>query len=133
MTSPAEPSDEPGAGRPGGLPPGPGAPDTGPGHGEEQPVSARFLFRGVTRDAEFAELNDRIRDAAEENPGYRGREWWRNEDGDVSVVYWWVSLDALQAFARHPVHREAKERWEEWYDGYRVEVARLLRSYGPGL
>ncbi|MFW6084897.1 MAG: hypothetical protein ACODAA_06760 [Gemmatimonadota bacterium] len=50
----------------------------------------------------------------------------------MAVDYRWDSLDDLHTFARHPVHLEAKARWEEWYEGYRVQISRVLRSYGGG-
>ena len=93
-------------------------------------IEARFIFRQAARDEEFERLNDRILEAAEANPGYRGRETWRNDAGDVAVDYRWDSLDDLRSFAGHPVHRQAKARWEEWYDGYRVQIGRILRTYG---
>lgn len=96
------------------------------------PIAARFLFRQARSDEEFDRLNELILRAAESNPGYRGREWWRNDDGDLAVVYWWDSLEALRTFAADPVHREAKQRWDEWYEGYRIEISRLLKSYGRG-
>lgn len=96
-------------------------------------IAARFVFRQARTDEEFERLNERILEAAESNPGYRGRETWRNDDGDVAVLYWWDSLEDLRSFAREPVHREAKARWDEWYAGYRVEISRLLETYGEGL
>ncbi|MNT71680.1 hypothetical protein D3C72_2101920 [compost metagenome] len=48
-------------------------------------------------------------------------------------VYYWESLDALDALIRHPTHLEAKAAQSQWLDGYRVEIAQVLRRYGQGL
>lgn len=95
-------------------------------------IAAKFVFRQHTEDADFHRLNDEIREIAESSPGYLGREWWRNPEGDQAVIYYWESLEALEAFARDPVHRRAKARVGEWYEGYRVEISRVLRTYGDG-
>lgn len=94
--------------------------------------AAKFVFCQYREDEEFERLNDAILEAAESNPGYRGREKWRNGDGDRAVVYYWDSLEHLRSFARDPVHREAKSRYDRWYEGYRVEISRIVRTYGDG-
>lgn len=95
-------------------------------------VAATFVFDQVRRDEDFEELNGRIRDVARSTPGYLGRKDWRDSEGYRAVTYYWESLEALRAFAADPIHREAKRRHREWYAGYRVEVARVLRVYGGG-
>jgi heme-degrading monooxygenase HmoA len=93
-----------------------------------------FRFRPDTYDEAFHRLNDRVREAAESTPGYRGRDYWEDPSSDAClVVYYWDSLAALGAFAAHPDHREAKRRWEEWYDGYEVTVSEVVDRYGAGL
>lgn len=92
--------------------------------------AAKFVFRQYHEDEEFERLNDAILEAAESNPGYRGREKWHNGDGDIAVVYYWDTQEHLRSFARAPVHREAKARCERWYEGYRVEISRVIRTYG---
>lgn len=95
-------------------------------------VAATFVFDQVRRDEDFEELNGRIRDVARSTQGYLGRKDWRDSEGYRAVTYYWESLEALQTFAADPIHREAKRRHREWYAGYRVEVARVLRVYGGG-
>lgn len=64
-------------------------------------------------------------------PGYLGEETWENaEAGLISNVYYWESLEALQALVRHPRHLEAKASQENWLNGYRVVIAQVLRTYG---
>lgn len=84
-------------------------------------------------DAEFHDLNDAIQAAAEGTEGYLGkRTWHASESEEVLVVYYWESLDALETFGAYSEHKEAKQRWTEWYDAYEVTVTEILDSYGSG-
>lgn len=84
-------------------------------------------------DATFHELNDAIEEAAEETEGYRGKRTWQDpESEEVLVVYYWDSLDALDAFGADDTHERAKARWTEWYDAYEVTVTEIVERYGSG-
>ncbi len=95
-------------------------------------VTASFIFHQIKRDADFERLDAAAAAAAESLPGYLDRKKWYDRDGNMSVVYYWESLEALEEFARHPAHLEAKARYTEWYSGYRIEIADVLRTYGDG-
>lgn len=84
-----------------------------------------------TYDDEFHRLNDRIIAIAEANPGYLGRESWTEGDRNVVILYW-RTLEDLRAFGEHPDHLRAKSRYQEWYGGYKVIIAEVLREYGDG-
>jgi hypothetical protein len=45
-------------------------------------------------------------------------------------VYYWASLDALQALMEHPAHLEAKAAQANWLAGYQVIISEVLRTYG---
>ncbi|MFC5135733.1 MULTISPECIES: antibiotic biosynthesis monooxygenase family protein [Haloferacaceae] len=84
-------------------------------------------------DAEFHELNDAIRAAAEGTDGYLGQRTWNDPEGDeVLVVYYWETLIALESFAADSDHERAKARWNEWYDAYEVTVTEVIETYGSG-
>ncbi len=95
-------------------------------------VTATFIFRQTKRDADFETLDASAAAAAEAIAGYRDRKKWRDDEGNLAVVYYWDSMTALEEFARHPAHLAAKKRYREWYAGYRIEVASVLRVYGDG-
>lgn len=64
-------------------------------------------------------------------PGYLGEEAWENtESGLISNVYYWDSMDALQALMNHPEHIRAKRLQARWLKGYQVVIAQVVRSYG---
>jgi heme-degrading monooxygenase HmoA len=93
--------------------------------------SARFTFAPGEYDDEFHHLNELIDQAAEKNPGFLEKESWISPDETkTSVVYYWSSMEALKAFSKHPDHIEAKRRYQEWYDGYEVVVAKVLSRRG---
>jgi heme-degrading monooxygenase HmoA len=97
--------------------------------------TATFIFAKRQFDDEFHALDQAIAAAARAIPGYRGQECWENAaTGLVSNVYYWDTLEALQALMNDPTHRLAKAGQAKWLAGYRVVIAEVQREYGvPGL
>lgn len=95
--------------------------------------SSTFLFAKKQFDDEFHRLDQEIAAAAKSLPGYLGEEAWENAaTGVVSNVYYWSSLDELQALMAHPTHLRAKALQANWLAGYRVVIAKVMRAYGSG-
>lgn len=93
--------------------------------------SSTFIFAKGQWDDEFHRLDEEIAQAAKATPGYLGEESWENPaQGLISNVYYWESLEALQALMRHPAHLQAKARQADWLDGYQVVISQVLRTYG---
>ncbi|MEI2678627.1 MAG: antibiotic biosynthesis monooxygenase [Burkholderiaceae bacterium] len=93
--------------------------------------SSTFIFAKGQWDDEFHRLDEEIAQAAKATPGYLGEESWENPaHGLISNVYYWESLEALQALMRHPAHLQAKARQADWLDGYQVVISQVLRTYG---
>lgn len=93
--------------------------------------SSTFIFAKKQYDDEFHRLDQAIADAAKAISGYLGEETWENPaTGLISNVYYWESLEALQALMQHPQHLEAKAAQARWLDGYKVVVSQVLRTYG---
>jgi len=93
--------------------------------------SSTFIFAKGEWNEEFYRLDELIAAAARATPGYLGEESWENTStGLVSNVYYWESLEALQALMQHPTHLEAKAKQAQWLAGYQVVVAQVLRVYG---
>ena len=93
--------------------------------------TATFIFAKKQYDEDFHLLDGRIAEAARALPGYLGEESWEDPArGLISNVYYWESLDALQALIRHPLHQQAKAAQSRWLDGYRVVIAQVIRQYG---
>ena len=95
--------------------------------------SSTFIFAPGQYDADFERLDRAIAEAAKSIPGYRGEETWENSaTGLISNVYYWDSMEALQALMQHPRHLEAKARQSKWLNGYQVIVSQVLKAYGDG-
>lgn len=95
--------------------------------------SSTFIFAKKQFDDEFHRLDQRIAAAAQALPGYLGEETWENPaTGLVSNVYYWSSLEALQALMSHPAHLQAKASQANWLAGYRVVISQVMRTYGGG-
>ena len=93
--------------------------------------SSTFIFAKKQYDAQFHRLDETIAAAAKSIPGYLGEETWDNaETGLISNVYYWDSMEALQALIQHPTHQEAKSKQANWLAGYRVVISQVLRTYG---
>ena len=96
--------------------------------------TSTFTFAKGDYDADFFALDDRIAQVARSIPGYLGEEAWENAaTGVVSNVYYWSSLEALQALMSHPTHLKAKAAQANWLAGYRVVIAQVMRAYGDGV
>jgi heme-degrading monooxygenase HmoA len=95
--------------------------------------SSTFIFAKGQYDDDFHRLDQVIADTAKSIPGYLGEESWESEaTGLISNVYYWDSLESLQALVRHPKHLEAKAAQAKWLAGYQVIISEVLRSYGDG-
>jgi len=94
-------------------------------------ISAAFIWEVKQYDEHFAALNEQIESACQAIPGFLGVETWVSEDGRRNqATYYWDSMDSLRQLMTHPQHLEAKRRYAEWYAGYRVVIAEIIRSYG---
>lgn len=95
--------------------------------------TSTFTFAKGQYDDEFHALDNVIAQVAKSIPGYLGEEAWENhETGLISNVYYWESMEALQALMKHPSHIQAKQRQSRWLNGYQVVVAQVIGTYGDG-
>lgn len=95
--------------------------------------TSTFTFAKGQYDDEFYALDNAIAQVAKSIPGYLGKEAWENhETGLISNVYYWESMEALQALMKHPSHIQAKQRQAQWLNGFQVVIAQVIGSYGDG-
>jgi len=95
--------------------------------------TSTFTFAKGQYDDEFYALDHVIAQIAKSIPGYLGEEAWEShETGLVSNVYYWESMEALQALMKHPSHIQAKQRQSRWLNGYQVVIAQVIGTYGDG-
>lgn len=94
-------------------------------------ISATFIFAAGQFDAEFHALDAEIAAAARLTDGYLGEESWEDrQNGRIANVYYWESEAGLQQLMQLPQHLAAKQRQQQWLNGYQVIVSQILRSYG---
>lgn len=96
-------------------------------------ISATFIFNAKQFDDDFHALDATIADVAKQTTGYIGEVAWENPStGQICNVYYWKSMEGLQALMQHPKHLEAKAKQANWLAGYQVYIAEVLRAYGDG-
>ena len=47
-------------------------------------------------------------------------------------MYYFETMDAMFELSRYDAHREAKGKYQNWYDGYQIVVSEVTASYGNG-
>ena len=96
-------------------------------------IVATFIFRQHTRNDDFVELDDEIMERAKANPGFIKNCKWLSPDGKtIRVDYYFEDRASLQVFRTDEVHRAAKKRYQEWYEGYEVEISEVFHSFSDG-
>ena len=92
---------------------------------------ASFIFRQHTKNQDFTDLDDEIMLRAQQNPGFIKKTKWTSGE-TIKVDYYFADKDSLQLFRTDEVHRAAKKRYQEWYDGYEVEISEVIHSFSDG-
>lgn len=96
-------------------------------------ISAQFIFKPGTYDEEFHRLDVEIEAYVATIPGFLGVEKWISFDGQTkNSMYYFESIDAMFQLSRFDAHREAKGKYQNWYDGYQIVVSEIKKSYGDG-
>lgn len=96
-------------------------------------ITATFIFKHNNSNGDFTTLDNEIMRRAEANPGFKGKEKWLSPDGtQIRVIYYFDTQESLSDFSKDELHKEAKGRYAEWYDGYRVEIAEIAGTWGDG-
>lgn len=99
----------------------------------EPMYTSTFTFAQREFDDEFHSLDNTIAEVARSTPGYLGEENWENpSNGLVSNVYYWETMESLQALMKHPSHLAAKQRQQRWLNGYQVVIGQVVGCYGDG-
>jgi heme-degrading monooxygenase HmoA len=96
-------------------------------------ISAQFIFKPGTYDDEFHKLDAEIEAFVATIPGFLGAEKWISFDGTTkNSMYYFETMDAMFELSRYDTHREAKGKYQNWYDGYQIVVSEIKKSYGDG-
>jgi len=81
--------------------------------------------------AAYQEMAQRIAPLASSMPGYISHKAFTAPDGERVTLVEYESEDALQAWSRHPDHREAKAAGRRsFFESYRVQICKVLKDRG---
>jgi heme-degrading monooxygenase HmoA len=91
------------------------------------------VFRSRLRPdavAEYAPHAERIEALARTMPGFRAIKTFAADDGERVSIVEFESLEAVDAWRRHPEHREAQRLGRErYYLEYELTTCEPVRSY----
>jgi heme-degrading monooxygenase HmoA len=100
---------------------------SGPGAGQTAVI---FTSRLIGDDPAYDQAAAAMETLAAAQPGYLGIESARGSDGTGITISYWTDDAAAVAWRDHPDHALIRERGRgQWYESYRVTVARVERSY----
>ncbi|MCU6455211.1 antibiotic biosynthesis monooxygenase [Sphingomonas sp. A2-49] len=94
-------------------------------------VAVIFVSQRNGRDeAGYAAAAAAMDARAARQPGYRGVDGARGEDGLGITVSYWADEAAATAWRDDPEHRAIRDAGRgRWYDGYRAIVCTVTRAY----
>jgi heme-degrading monooxygenase HmoA len=93
-----------------------------------KPPYYAVIFTSIRREGDeaYEETARHMLELAAEQPGFLGVESVRDASGVGITVSYWESLEAVRAWGRHLVHREAQARGRaEWYEQFRLRICRV--------
>jgi heme-degrading monooxygenase HmoA len=99
-----------------------------------RPPFDAVVFTSINADVdhtEHAAMYHRMLEIARTYDGFLGIEGARSQDGSGVAVVYWKDQASIQAFARDPEHRVAKQKGREiWYSHYLIRICRVEHDYG---
>lgn len=79
----------------------------------------------------YSVMADQMLALAQEQPGFLGVETAREVNGLGITVSYWASTKAIADWKANAEHRVAQARGRsEWYEHFRVRIARVEPDYG---
>lgn len=88
-----------------------------------------FTSTRTEGDNGYSEMSDRMVELAEQQSGFLGVEFAR-EDVGITVSYW-ADLDSIKNWKANSEHLEAqKVGRRSWYDSFKVRISKVERDYG---
>ena len=76
----------------------------------------------------YVEYDDLTLEIAKKMPGYLGYESFKH-DGRGTFISYWKDMEAVNQWAQHPIHIEAKKRGATWYQYYHSMIAEVSRVH----
>jgi len=90
-----------------------------------------FSSQRLGDDDGYSEMAERMAELAAKQPGYIGVESARDAEGFGITNSFWADDDSIRAWKRDVDHLVAQKLGrQQWYETYRVRIARVERAYG---
>ncbi len=90
-----------------------------------------FSSQRFTDDDGYGEMADHMAKLAATQPGYLGVESARDAEGFGITNSFWTDEESIRAWKREVDHLVAQKLGrKQWYETYRVRIARVERDYG---
>ena len=88
-----------------------------------------FTSERTEGDKGYGKMAETMEELALIQPGFLGMESARDSQLGITVSYW-ESVEAIEAWKNHAVHRLAQQKGrEEWYQNYTVRISKVERAY----
>ncbi len=100
-----------------------------------EPPYTAVIFSNLRTEGEngYEVMATRMRELAQQQPGFLGYESAQDEAGFGITVSYWSDEEAARAWKSVHEHAIAQQRGREvWYASYQVRVATVGRAYGLG-
>jgi heme-degrading monooxygenase HmoA len=89
-----------------------------------------FTSERTAGDHGYEAMAKQMVELASKQPGFLGVESVRNENGIGITVSYWDSLETIQQWKKHAVHKIAQEKGkQQWYHRYSVRVCKVEQEY----
>jgi heme-degrading monooxygenase HmoA len=76
----------------------------------------------------YAEMDELTMKLASQQHGYLGYESLANENKSIFISYW-DSLESIQLWRNHSVHKMAKSNAQKWYKRYLSQICLVQSSH----
>ena len=78
----------------------------------------------------YEQTAERMRELCEAQPGFLKMVHSVSDEGESITSCYWQDLAFISAWKQNTEHQTAQKRGiEQWYDEYRIEIARIERAY----
>ncbi len=87
-----------------------------------------FTNNRTEEDSGYAEMADRMKELAKQQPGFLGMESVRNGMG-ITVSYW-KDEESIRLWKANVEHQTAQKLGKEkWYASYHIRICKVEREY----
>lgn len=104
-------------------------------HTPEPPYYA-VIFTSQMSDGDnkgYGAMGDKMVELASQQEGFLGVESARGGDGFGITVSYWASLESIEAWKSHSLHKVAQDKGKaEWYQQFGLRVSKVERQHFMG-